>query len=109
MQTHGEAWEWNIELYGGPLDGLQDTAVTLYDTPAKVLAKCPDVNKKAGQQLLEKLLNTIPDDKRVWIYELRGEPSEFKELDETAICRYDYIRTMKFKEFRERYEIDKSK
>jgi hypothetical protein len=106
MNAQGEAWEWNIELFGGPLDGLKDTTVTLYEQPPKVLAKCQDVNKKAGQQLIEKLLTKVPDNKRVWIYELRGDQDTFKDGD---ICYYDYLSVMPFKEFREKYELNKPK
>ena len=108
MKVQGEAWEWDVELFGGPLDGLKDTTVTVYDTPPKVLAKCPDVNKKTGQKLIEVIFKKFPDDKRVWTYELRGEPDDFKNKD-GIVCKYDYIETMYFKEFREKYELYKPK
>lgn len=95
MMIEGNAWEWDVELYGGPLDGLRDIAFSLEEEPPKILAKCQDIDKKRGEKFAEDIFKTIPNDKRTWVYELCSHTEE--------IYKYKYLETIYFKDFKEKY------
>ena len=109
FEAEGHGAEFDAELIGGPLDGLQDLVIVLDGgkPPAyihKILGgDTPTEKPKLGQKVIEAWSEKhIPDETRVAAYSLRGSIDDYEEEDET--CFYDYVETLDYGDFKKKYK-----
>lgn len=101
-EVSGYGYEFLTELFGGPLDGYRGTVMSINDEdPPKVWIEKvdqKDKTKNLGARFLEKCIGcSYSDEDKVAVYKL----SEFRE---SPICCYDYVETIEYKKYKEKYK-----
>ena len=107
IRMGGEGCEWDAELVAGPFDGMVDTVIQLEgNQPPEIMPK--PMNKsglkklKLGEKILEIWAKQhLPDDTKLAIYKLRGEPSDY-DGDEDDLF-YDFEEITTAADFRRKY------
>lgn len=103
-KEEGYGYEWDAFFNGGPADGLFDRVIKINDNkPPEVLKKILDgheiVRESLGEKLIEYLTHDqIDGNQKVAVYKLR------QIVDEDEKCIYDYVETIRMKDFRDKYE-----
>lgn len=108
IRISGEGYEWDAELVAGPFDGMVDTVIQLEgNKPPKIMPK--PMNKKGlkklklGEKILEILAKEhLPDDMKLAIYKLRGEPSDYNGEEDDLF--YDFQEITTACDFRQNYQ-----
>lgn len=100
----GSGSEFDVELVGGPFDGLEDIVVNMNGAlpPPYTYRGMEDGFEKSflGEKVLEHWKKDhIADDTRVAMYKLRGEIEDYNE--DTEKCFYDYLQIGKFETYRD--------
>lgn len=103
----GFGYEWDASLIGGPADGCLDRVVQINGEkfPPKIFKKILDGEEPKRETIGEKLIEywttgTLDNDQKLAVYILRGVPEEVEE----DVCKYDYVETLTFKEFKNKYQ-----
>jgi hypothetical protein len=103
MKSEGYGYDWDAKLFGGPADGCMDRVISINDKfPPKntiIIIDGQEIKRESlGEKLIEYLTrNVIDDNQMVAVYEL----DEFK--NNLEICNYKYVETLKFSDYRLKY------
>ena len=111
LEASGFGAEFDIELIGGPFDGLKDIVINLkqYTPPMYTYKKIgeeidddPDKNIKLGMKLIQQWKEPhIPSDTRVAIYKLReDEDRHDSDYNDDELCFYDFVEITNFQKYR---------
>lgn len=108
IKIEGYGYEYDALFYGGPFDGLADSVVSLHqkeppEFPYRLIeGEDLSEQKPLGMKILDCFKEKhIPDDERVAVYRIEGNPDEYGEDD---VVPYHYKETMNFGEYREKYQ-----
>jgi len=100
IDIDGYGYEFDTIHYGGPLDGLTSSVVSLSSPlPPKVhIAKLTEdqEDKTLAQKVMDlwKLQHT-PDNVRMAVYKIEGKPEEY---DDSSTVPYHFVEILPFKE-----------
>lgn len=104
----GFGYDWDAKLVGGPADGCLDRVIQINGKyPPSVIFRIIDGEDIERESLGEKLIehftrNHLDENQLVAVYKLTTEPENIR--DELEECCYEYIETVKFKQYRFKYE-----
>lgn len=111
MKFKGEAYEFDVEYINGPYDGSEAIVISFTDNkPPKVTFErfipgksIPIEKKKIGAKMLQECgKRTAPDDDKVAVYELEGNPDNFFDTEE--ILKYKFKEIIDIKTYKEKYD-----
>lgn len=107
MEIQGEGYEYDAMFYGGPLDGLEDSVVTLEKTgpPSHPFRVYEDEESFSPKPLGKKLIDQfkfkhIPNDAKVIVYQIEGIPDEYNDEDTIP---YHFLEIVDFGEYKQKY------
>lgn len=104
----GYGYEWDAKLIGGPADGCIDRAIQINGKyPPKYLIRIIDGEELERESLGEKLIeyltrNNLDENQMVAVYKLTTNPENVE--DESEECCYEYIETIRFGEYKKKFE-----
>lgn len=104
MKSEGYGYDWDAKLFGGPADGCLDRVICLNNKfPPKYTIRIIDgqeiKRETLGEKLIEFLTRNITDEEQtVAVYKLD------EEKDNEEICNYTYIETIKFGQYKLKYQ-----
>jgi len=104
----GQGCEWDAELVAGPYDGHVDTVIQLEGNHPPTMYPKP-MNKdglkklKLGEKILEIWAKKhLPDDMKLALYKLRGEPSDYDGEEDDLF--YDFEEIITAADYRLKYK-----
>lgn len=103
FEIGGYGYEFDTKHFGGPFDGLDSSVISFKELPPKNVFY-PLNGKLEGEKTLgKKLLNKwqekhIPDDTRVAVYGIEGDPEEYNDED---VINYHFKGLMVYSEYKE--------
>ena len=109
IEIFGYGYEYDVKYLGGPFDGLVNSIVSFKSNPPVSTFCIIDDEEKEyyeGEKTLgKKLLNkwkekNIPEESRVAVYKLEGDPEEYTDDD---LINYHFQGTMSHRDYKERY------
>lgn len=110
LSFDGYGYEWDVELIGGPADGCVDRVIQMNGDkkPPKFFKKILDEEirrESLGEKVIEYWASRhLDEDTKVAVYELKGSPDDVDE--DSDICSYEYLETIKMGEARKKYGFD---
>lgn len=106
IKMEGYGYEWDAYLIGGPADGCIDRVVQINGEkiPPKIFKKILDGEEPKRETIGEKLiehwtLENLDENQKIAVYKLREEETN----ESSDICKYDYLETLLFKDFKKKY------
>lgn len=100
---HGEGWIFDAKFLGGRGDGLKDEVISDNNDPPKICwseSATAGQKQRLGMKVMNRFLNRkLPEDTKITIYLL-------KEFDENESVTYQYIETLTFQEYTNKYEVN---
>jgi hypothetical protein len=106
IKMEGFGYEWDASLIGGPADGCVDRVVQINGEkfPPKIFKKILDGEEPKRETIGEKLIEywtsgSLDEQQKIAVYELEGKPEDVSD----DICKYKYVETLSFKEFKKKY------
>ena len=106
MKMEGYGYEWDAKLTGGPADGCLDRVIQINGkNPPPIIFRIIDGEMLERESLGEKLIeyltrNNLDENQAVAVYKLITD-SEF--IEESEECHYDYVETIKFGNYKIKY------
>jgi hypothetical protein len=101
-------YEFDCRYRKGPFDGLKSIVISLNESVPPTVVFEPhrkeirEEKVELGRKLLQKWAEKhVPDDTRVAAYEIYGDPADYD--DEEDVVPYDYVGSMSFSEYKEKY------
>ena len=107
LKFEGDGYEFNAIYYGGAFDGLNRPVISFKETPPIMVIHKMNEELKDSATLGERLLSTwkekhLPDDERIAVYKIEGEPEEYDHEDD--VVPYHFKEIMEFGDYKEKYQ-----
>lgn len=110
FELQGYGYEFDTKHYGGPFDGSDSSVISFKETPPIIVFYPVEIKGqeffKEETSLGKKLLNKwkephYPDETRVAVYKLEGDPQEYNDED---IIPYHFQEITSFAEYKQKYK-----